>query len=115
MSVPHGPDFLPVGMQWRGQTKVEPGYLSPDLATVFSVLRFGKGVKDCSNAAGLISKHLSLALRLRCAPGRSGWRFAEKSGLRCPTRVKGLAQTAPKSYETTNGRGKTVETLSSID
>lgn len=55
MSVPPGPDFLPVGMQWRGQTEVEPGYPSPDLASVFSVLQFGKEVKDCSETRGLIS------------------------------------------------------------
>lgn len=36
--MPLGLDFLPVGMQWRGQTKVEPGHLSPDLASVYNTL-----------------------------------------------------------------------------
>lgn len=64
MLVPPGPDFLPMGMQWRGQTKVKPVYLSPDSATVFSLLEFGKEVKYFSNSRGSISKHLSLALKL---------------------------------------------------
>lgn len=38
MQMPLGLDFLPMGMQQRGQTKVEPGYLSPDLDTELSVL-----------------------------------------------------------------------------
>lgn len=38
MQMPLGLDFLPMGMQQWGQTKVEPGYLSPDLDTELSVL-----------------------------------------------------------------------------
>lgn len=106
MSMPPWPDILPMGMQWRGQTKVEPGYLSPDLASVFSVLQFGKEVRDCGNTKGLISKHLSFTLKLRCAPRRTEWCFTEKSRLGRPTRADSLVQTTPKSYETTNGRGK---------
>lgn len=40
--MPPGLDFLPLGMQGRGQRKVERGYLSPDLASVFGMLQFWK-------------------------------------------------------------------------
>lgn len=58
-----------------------------------------------------LSKHLSFTLHQNELDGIffPPW---TKSGLCCPTRS---AQTTSKSYETTNGRGKTAEMWNSID
>lgn len=65
-----------------------------------------KKSKTVATPEALFQKHLSFTLKLRCAPARTGWCFTEESVLCCPARVESLVQTAPKSYESTNGRGR---------
>lgn len=98
MSGTHGPDFLPVGMQQRGQTKVEPVYLSPDLASGYNMLWFWKKNKKTKIKAtpqALFCNNFHSFSNYGERLDEWGHVLLQKSGLCCVTRVKSLVQTTP--------------------